>query len=602
MRTPLPSASTPRAPRPDASRSRAFARLTGATSGARVGTAATTARTSRRAWGAAIALSVAAALPLAQAGCVGTLGDASESGCETCGPGTQQIDPVATLRFPRLTHQQWENTIVDLFHLPAPLGLSAAFTGDPLGGYFDNAESSLQVSPPHWADYQLAAEEVAELVTDDPALLSQIVPASLPADPALAARAFVEAFGRRAYRRPLTTAEVDAYAALFATGDATVDGPDAFTRGVRITLMAFLQSPHFLYRPQLGAVVEGDRVRLSSHELATRLSYALWNTMPDAALDALADAGELDDPATLEAEARRMLADPRARAMVSHFHELLLRYEAFENLNKDEVLFPDWTPDVGLDMQEEERRFVEHVVFEEGGGLRELLTSSTTFVNDRLAALYGLSGSFGPEFVEVELDPSERSGLLTHLGFLASNATKREQHTIYRGVYVNHRILCAPLPDPPNNVPPLPSAGDYDTNRERVEAHTGPGTCGASCHGVWINPAGYPFEHYDALGRYRELENGHEIDASGDYELDGAMAHFDDALEWTSLMAESDMAHACYAKHWLEYLYGRRAEAADDLVLPELTGVSRESALELVVALVTAEDFRMRNVDEEVSQ
>jgi hypothetical protein len=529
-------------------------------------------------------------------GCVGTIGDPpGDSSCTSCPPKPDPTTPALdTSRFPRLSHLQWENSVQDLLYLPQPSGISASFTGDPLGGIFDNNESSLLVTPGLWADYQLAAEELSVLVTSDAVKLAKLLPKDAPADPAGRVRAFLEHFGMRAYRRPLTPTELTAYVALFAKGKDLVDGPDDFARGVRLTLQAFLQSPHFVYRVEASSESVGAAIPLSGFEIATKLSYMLWNTMPDDALFAAAAAGKLATSEGVLTEAKRLLDDDRARLMVASFHHQLFQYDHYDDLNKDPALFPDFTPALGADMKREAEMFVEEVVFKQDGGIRELLTEPTTFVNKELATIYGLQGNFGSDFVKVDLDPKERSGFLTRVGFLASNATKREQHSIKRGVFINRRVICAKLPDPPNNVPPLPPASNYKTNRERVEKHTGAGTCGATCHGTLINPAGFAFEHYDALGQYQDTENGNPVSSADTYPLDGKDVSYSDAVQFDEVIAESEQVHACYAKHWLQYAYGRADQVADEAAIADLARESRKGARALILALTQTQAFRSR--------
>jgi hypothetical protein len=531
-----------------------------------------------------VALALSAALG---AGCIGRIGDPA---------GTEAAEaPIVTSRFPRLTHLQWENTVQDLLYLPAPSGLSASFTGDPLGGIFDDNEASLLVTPGLWADYQLAAEELSAEVTSDAAKLAKLLPSDAPTDPTARTKAFIEHFGERAYRRPLTPAEVSTYLALFAKGKDVVDGPDDFAKGVRLTLQAFLQSPHFVYRVEASSAVDDDGlIPLSGHEIATKLSYMLWNTMPDDALFAAAASGALDTPEGIAAQAKRMLEDDRARAMVAWFHHQLFQYDHYDDLNKDPTKFPTFSPALGADMKREAELFIEDIVFAQGGGIREILTSPTTFVNDKIAPIYGLQGSFTSDFVKVDLDPKERSGFLTHLGFLASNATKLEQHSIHRGVFINRRILCAKLPDPPNNVPPLPPPTDSQTNRERVESHTGKGTCGASCHGTLINPAGFAFEHYDAIGQFQTVEKGFPIDSADTYPLASGNISYKDAIEFDELIAESDQTHECYAQSWLEYGYGRAHTDGDRETIKALGKASRKGTKALILALTQTTAFRTR--------
>jgi hypothetical protein len=525
--------------------------------------------------------------------CTGLIGGGEDGSCPNC-----PTDPAAeldTTRYPRLSHAQWENTVRDLFYLDDVSGESASFTGDPPGGMFDNNEAVLMVPPGLWADYQLAAESLSERIADDPALLERIAP------PGMEARSFIESFGKRAYRRPLSAEEIDAYLALFAQGQALVQGSSDFAKGVKLTLQAFLQAPDFVYRVQWSSDIGDDGlIRLSGWEIATKLSYMLWNTMPDDALFTAAASGKLDTAEGVLEQAQRMMDDERAQPVITAFHAQLYDFDRYHDLYKDEIIFPEFVPEMGADMQREAEMFVQDVV-ESGGGLNELLTAPFTYVNDRLAPLYGLEGTFGSEFTRVDLDPEERAGFLTRLGFLASNATPKEQNTIHRGIFVNRRILCNEIPDPPDNVPGLPPASDFDTNRERVEAHTGKGTCGQNCHYTLINPPGYALEHYNAVGSFQETEHDNAINALAEYRIDDEPVSFDGAIELSNIIAGSEQAHRCYAQFWLEFAYGRAPQEADDKSLEELTRTSRTGVKALLLALTQTAAFRTRAPAKEVS-
>lgn len=520
--------------------------------------------------------------------CVGTIGGSSDDQA-----AVQSIPERSA--FPRLTHAQWENSVRDVLRLEARPGFSASFTGDPLGGVFDNNEAVLSVTPNLWADYQRAAEELAALIVADPAKVAALVPADEGQGNEARARAFIETIGKRAYRRPLTAQEIDKHVALFNEAPSLIDG-DPFLAGVEHVLSAFFQSPHFIYR------VEGTRkprpdglIPLGPYELASRLSYLLWNTMPDDVLFEAAAAGELDTKEGLRAHAERMLADPQAREVILSFHSQLFDWRKFGDLYKDPAVFPEFVPEIGKDLIREAELFVEDVVFEQEGGFHELLTSRAAFVNDRLAPIYDVAAPNGAEFGKVELDADKRSGLLTRAGFLAANGTARASDPIHRGVFVNLRVLCARLPPPPNNVPPLPPV-EGKTTREIVAGHTGKGTCGASCHGTLINPAGFAFENYDAIGRYRSEDNGFPVNAADAYPLGGGMATFNDAIEWSQMLAESREANECFAKNWLEFAYGRDAEVEDNALIMKLGEASRTgmSVKDLLLELIASDAFSTR--------
>jgi hypothetical protein len=547
--------------------------------------------TKRRRWSSALEVGIvvlACGLPA----CVGIIGDSQGGGDGTGATATVPFQSA----YPRLTHAQWENTTRDLLKLDTLPGLSASFTSDPLGGIFDNDESVLQVTPPLWADYQRAAEELTAMVIADPQQLAKIVPADMGQSLDARARQFITEFGKRAYRRPLTSQEVDKHAALFASG-ATVVGGDPFLAGVQLVLEAFLQSPHYVYRVELGGTKGsgGELIPLGPYELATRLSYLLWNTMPDDALLDAAAKGELDTPEGLRGRAEQMLLDPRAKSVIRNFHRQLFDWKKYGDLYKDPALFPEFVPEMGADLKKEAEAFVDNVIYEQDGGLLELLTSRTAYVNDRLAAVYGVPAPAGSEFAAVELDAATRSGALTRLGFLAANGTARASDPIHRGVFINLRILCAKLPPPPDNVTPLPGGNDK-TTREMVDSHTGKGTCGEGCHSTLINPAGFAFESFDAIGKYRSMDNGYPVDTSAQYPLGGAMVQYKDSVEMSQLLAESAEANRCFAKHWVEFALGRDAQKEDDQLISKLGDASRggSSVKELLVEIIVSDTFRAR--------
>ncbi len=408
---------------------------------------------------------------------------------------------------------------------------------------------------------------------------------------------WLESFGRRAHRRPLTGEELAEYRDLF---DAAAElGPtgDAFRDGVRLVLTAMLQSPHFLYRTEESAAVDAaGRIPLSDWEVASRLSYALWNTMPDDELFDAAAAGELHDVEHLREQADRLLADRRARATVADLHRQLLHVDNYQNISKSTDLYPEFRPSTPASMQAEAYAFVDDVVFS-GGSVHELYTRPTTFVNEDTAPIYGLDGVRGQELVRRDLDPTERAGLLTLSGFLALEGDAYVHSPIRRGVFLNFAVLCSDLPPPPDNVPPLPPSDGQQTTRERVDGHTGPGTCGATCHGTLINPVGFGFEHYDALGRWQDEEFGLPVNSASSWEFSNGDRSFADAVELSAVIGSSPDAHRCYVQHLVEYLGGRHVGPGDGPLVAAVAERSRVkdlAILDLVVELVLTDGFRFR--------
>ncbi|MCB9705944.1 MAG: DUF1592 domain-containing protein [Myxococcales bacterium] len=531
----------------------------------------------------------------ASASASGTGGDTDTAGDTDGGAAAALPD---TSRFPRLSHRQWENSIRDLFLLGQVTGKSDLFIGDPISGGYDNNSEKLVVSATLWTDYQRAAEEIAEQAVNDPGIMAAIVPA-IDGDSTAKASAFIESFGRRVYRRPLTPEEVTRHLEVFQAGVGIGGDDDPFNSGIRIVIQTFLQSPHFLYRVELSDQLDGERIPLSGWELASKLSYMLWDTMPDEPLFAAAEAGELDTLAGIEAEAKRMLADPRAREMIASFHYQTLHVEHYTKINKDAVKFPEFQESMRDMMIAETMTFVEDVVFESGGGLTELLTAPYSFVNKTLAPLYGLDpAAFTDELEATELDPSQRAGVLTHLGFLAANSSNIENDPIHRGVYLNLQILCTGLPPPPDVVPPPPPPMEGETLRERIDRHTGKGTCGEACHGTLINPLGFAFESFDPLGRWQTMDAGKPVDVTGEFyfNLTGA-TKFDGAVQLADLIAESEEAHRCYVGHLLEYGFARTQQLADRDMIAEIAERSRLDDLpitEIILELTKSDAFRFR--------
>jgi hypothetical protein len=543
-------------------------------------------------------------------GVIGTTGDGpggpaapGEPGEPRCGRSVcgSTGELAAGTAFPRLTHQQWENSARDLLRLPSTPSLSASFEPDTQISFFDNNSRALRVSGDLWTDYQSAAESLAAEVSTDPASLGRLLPGTLPADATERARAVVSALGRRAYRRPLSSEEIEVHVTLFEMGAAHFPEMNPFDAGVRVLIEALLQSPHFLYRVEVGGGRDGTKVDLSGFEIASRLSYMIWNTMPDDLLLDEAERGALLTPEQIAAQALRLLEDPKGQAMVERFHAQLFNWRLYRGLSKDPAEFPLYYGGVGDDMYVEARRFVEHVVLAEEGDLAELLTAPYTFVNDGLAAIYGFEGGFDDSFTKASFDFSsepQRGGLLTQLGFLASHGGLTG--SVHRGVFINHRVLCTQLPPPPDALPPIPADdGMTMTSRQRIEMHTGPGTCGATCHGTFINPVGFAFESFDGLGQYRAEENGLPIDAAAAFEFADGLIAFDGASQFNETIAEQVQTHDCYTKHWVEYALGRDTAGADLDLIQRLGDRSLEgfSIKELIIELVKSDEFRSRNAE-----
>ena len=402
--------------------------------------------------------------------------------------------------------------------------------------------------------------------------------------------AWIAVFGQRVFRRPLRDGEVERYRALFDQGTTLLGSGDDVLDGVQLVVTAMLQSPHFLYRIE-SSHGPGTRIPLSDWEIAAKLSFALWGTTPSDDLLEMAADGRLHTPAQVRQVALEMLADDRADAVVADFHRQLLHLDDYDNIYKSSEL---WDEGLNADLREEMERFAAMTAHD--GGLRDLLTSRETWVTPDLAAIYGVEGDGVVTLGE------DRSGLLTRAGWLASEAGAVHPSPIHRGVFLNRKVLCTSLPPPPDEVTALPALEEGTTNRERVEAHTGAGTCGEGCHSALINPLGYAFEGYDALGASRDTDNGQPVDTQARFTFEHGAEDFADAVELSTILAESNEAHRCYAEHWFSYAMARSPGEDDDARIAELGQASFEDDLsvdELLVELVSSEDFLCRSPQED---
>lgn len=492
---------------------------------------------------------------------------------EAAGTDCVPVTPAATTRFFRLTHLQYDQSIRVLTGLTTRP--SQDFPADQHQAGFDRG-MDLELGDSLGKAYRASAEALARQVVQSPAAWQKVVGCDAAAADACA-RSFVAQFGRRLFRRPLAEAELTEYLTLFAKAPSLVDGDlSDFAKGVQLVLEALFQSPHFLCRVELSSQASGDSVALNGFEVASRLALLLVNAPPDDILLDAAQNGALGSVEGVTAQAKRLLATSDARTTIADFHRQWLELDTIDNkLAKDPAQFPSVTPDLAPTLRQESQRYIEAVTFDVGKGFRSLFTAPFAFVNQVTAPLYGALGSFGVELQRVELDPAQRAGILTQVAFLASRAYSGKTSPIHRGVFIQRRVLCNTIPDPPAHVPSPPALQPTQTTRQQVEQHTSAPAC-AGCHQAIINPVGFAFENYDAVGQYRTQENGVTIDASGMLVGTAAaasgQANFQNAIEASALIAESPEARACYAKNWLRYAYGRAEQPADECALAAMAG------------------------------
>ena len=536
-------------------------------------------------------------------GMQGATTDPGMTGTAGSMPGTVNIPGISTARvgtptIARLSQAQWQNSVRDLLMLPAPGDLTLP-TADAVVR-LDNEADSLFVNQSLHDDLQAAAERLAAQVAGDTTATARLVPANAPTDAVGKAKAFIQAFGRRAYRRPLTAAEVQTYVTLFNQGPMLTTGLGAFAAGVEVVLEAFLQSPNFLYRTGFGGTATQGRARLTDYEVAANLSYAVTNSLPDATLSAAADQGGLQTADAVATHARRLIATTAGKAALDRFYFQMFGLGQYDTLEKSPAVAPQFTAAVGPLLHTETQQFLQYL-FSQKGTLRDIFTSPVTFVNSTVAGLYGLKGSFTPDtWTQVQLDPTQRAGVLTRLGFLAYYGHDGNvQDSIHRGVYINRRLLCMDLSPPPGVVlPTIPSgATTNQTNRQIVNSITGPGTCGANCHGTLINPAGFAFESFDGLGNYHTTESGQPVDSSGSYPFADGAKQFSGAVDFSKALGESLQLHTCHATSWTANLYARVPRVGDLIAASAIAQKSLAQnipSVEVMVGLLTADAFVTR--------
>jgi hypothetical protein len=514
----------------------------------------------------------------------GTGGSAATGGTAGAAPSGISLDGRAVFyRVVRLTHSQWEASIRDLLKLDALPGLSTGFAGDPPEGMFSNNERRLYVTSTLREDYQRAAETLATQIAGSAQAITRVTGGTTDA------ATFIRTFGRRTFRRPLTTAEEQKYQAVFTSGASLVASGDAFADGVRMVIEAMLQSPNFVYRSELGT----DGAPLSGYEMASKLSFFLRDTTPDDALLDAAAAGELDTASGVIARATTMLDGESAQAVLGRYHAELFGIDRYLQIDKNRTAFPTYETTLNAELVQADQLFFDRI-FSTGQGMRGILTSTLAFVSSASAGFYGVSAS-GQGLTEVALGP-ERPGILTRLGFLAQNATLSQPDPIHRGVDVLNRLLCADLVPPDGTIPELPQVKAGQTNRQRVEDHTEVGSC-AGCHATLINPIGFAFENFDAMGQIRTMDNGNPIDTTGELELPDGLHAFNGAAELAALIAEAPGVHGCYTKHLAEYTLARDMVGGDRTLVDAIEGISMNNnagTKALVLSLISQPSFLTR--------
>jgi hypothetical protein len=506
-----------------------------------------------------------------------TVGSAEQRGIPGGGrPGGTATDDDSsdlTITFntalPRLTHEEWENTVRDAFLLADRPGLAAKFSQDDNSTIFHNDSATNKVTTNLWKDYQEASEELGKRVAGDLNQVKKLVPADAPEGETIErAKAILQPLLLRAYRRPATEAEINGLSNIFQKGKMLTGNNNYDAAGLEAATAAIVQSPQFIYHPEYGTK-DGKLAKLGPYEIATRLSYAIWKSIPDKELLSAAAAKNLASGEGIKAQVRRMFKDPRAVHTVQYFLNELFETKKFVGLTKNKELYPKFPNDLGDTLKREAEMFIDDVVVKHGGGITKLLTSTYTFVNDKTAPLYGVALPGTMELTKVELNPKERSGLITQVGWLAANATSERTSSIHRGFYVMSRLACDTLP--PMVGSDSRPAIEFKTRRDELTHKTG--TCGGECHNNYINPPAFALEAFDASGVFRDKENGNPIDASGVYGKKSdqdPQTSFKNAVELMQGISKRKTTHECFVRRAIELLYNRRTNGLDKDIITRL--------------------------------
>jgi len=526
------------------------------------------------------------------------IGAGTGTGASSGATGTPP-DPNAAglLQLRRLTAREYLNTVRDLL---ADTSLSF---GDVPNEADDTSNQAFPFRQPGTIgtvdakSLEDAAEQITKNISANLGSILQCSPANSAAE-ASCASDFINQFGAKMYRRPLTTEEAADLTSLYQTGRTTLSLD--FKGAIGLLVEAMLQAPGFLYHWELDpgpSIRDGKVVQLGNYQVANRLSYFLWGSMPDAALFSAAAAGKLTTKEGLEEQARRMLQDPKAKDTLADFFDDWLDVNTISTRPKDPAIYPQWNQTLAADMENEVREFGASAVLGTGS-FSSLLLGTNTSVDQTLAAVYGLSGISGNTQQPAMFDGKQRSGLLTLAGFLTVTGAADGSSPVRRGHAVYTRLMCQVLPNPPGNVPPPAPPTKGLTTRQRFTTHD-QNSCTGGCHKA-MDPIGFGFENYDGIGQYRTTDQNLPVDASGTINLDGQAQTFEDGVGLANLLATSPQVQTCFTTQVLRYALNRWDTAEDAASIQTAQDAFASSKLdmrELIVALTTSRTFRYRTPD-----
>ncbi|WP_169791440.1 DUF1592 domain-containing protein [Sandaracinus amylolyticus] len=502
----------------------------------------------------------------------------------------------------RLSRVEHERTLRDLF--PGTALPLLELPPDTELDRLENDARSLGPSQLGIARYEESARAVASAVMADERARARVLSCdawSTPSEQEACVDAFVAGFAMRALRRPPSEDEAERLRSRIRAWTTQTD----FLGAIELAVQMLLQTPSFLYRTEPSVDDDDEIIAVDGYEMASRLSYALWQSMPDDALFEAAASGALSSREGVEREARRMIADARAGDTIVDFHRQWLDLDRIlepEHAVRADGTRSDWDARTQRDAHAEALRFVRIALVEGDGRLASLLESPEAELSGRLARLYdvGTDPSWADdEWRRVTLPDERRAGILTRVAVLASHAHPGYASPPLRGSFVLETLLCAPRTSPPADVDlsqPRPSDGEGPrTNRELFAQRTSSALC-QGCH-VRLDGIGFGLEHYDAAGVWRDVEVGVAIDTAGALHGTDVDGPFDGALELSRRLATSRDVHACYTRRWLQFVRGRPADASEQFLLAELEERFAESGGDvraLMLAIVTHPSFARR--------
>ncbi|MDX2054134.1 MAG: DUF1588 domain-containing protein [Polyangiaceae bacterium] len=486
-----------------------------------------------------------------------------------------------------LTRSAYENSVADI--LGDTSHPAAAFPPEnQMLGFNNNAEAH-QASPLLVSEMLNAAEGIAARTVS--AKLDEIAPCPTGATVECGA-AFIRTVGERLFRRPLTLEEEQVFSRLFAATLAT----DSYANAVSVVLQAMLQSPQFLYRIESvrPKAVESAPALLGPYEMATRLSYFLTDSAPDPELLQAASSDALSTPLAVEAQVRRLLQQPRARAMVANFHgQWLGTGELGRIVREDPVL--SLPANFGTLLASSLQAFTDSMFWEKGT-FDSLFNSNELFLDKQLGPVFGHTPT--TDGFTAFPEPEQRFGLLTQPALMVALAHPNQTAPVFRGVFVREHFLCSDVPPPPPNLNAVaPDPDPKATTRERFKQHTASATC-AACHTL-IDPLGFGFENYDQLGRFRTQENGLPVDSTGamnGFAEEGLNGPFVGPKELAARISSSTSARDCLVTQWWRYAAGRSETAADLCSLAPIQQDFRQTGAlpEVLVKIALSDAFRYR--------